>query len=268
MAMEENTDLRILEKRLKTFKSLTVLFGVLTPLPLLGVGLKHPYQYIFVALCVLFFITALVSSFLCRSYTKKAETTVNFLKGVRDKTVAANDFMNTYLSILYTNVNADECKELNQVAFANEEIVFSAQGKFAIKKDFNGVKGNHLALQVCGTELISAPEGYDDVLDYESNLFKLNIGYFEDSPFTEEIRKCLTLPEEDFINKKLTFSAAKGYSCDLDTAESDEIDFGELTVLEYTQDSLTIFFKCLVLEWVSDVVFGKVKLSLDAQVSE
>ena len=47
----------------------------------------------------------------------------------------------------------------------------------------------------------------------------------------------------------------------MDTAESDEIDFGELEILEYTEDSLTIFFKCLVIEWVSDVVYGKVKLT-------
>ena len=43
--MEKNTDLRILEKRIKTFKFLTILFSILTPLPLLGIGLKFPYSY-------------------------------------------------------------------------------------------------------------------------------------------------------------------------------------------------------------------------------
>ncbi|MCI8500504.1 MAG: hypothetical protein HFE28_07860 [Clostridia bacterium] len=162
---------------------------------------------------------------------------------------------------MYTSLKQEESKDLNHVAFANEDIVFSAQGTFTVKKDFKGVKGTHLALQICGTELISAPEDYDDVLDYKSNLFKLNIGYFEDSPLTEENKTGLILPETDFINRQIKFSSGKGYVCDLDTAESDEIDFGELEILEYTEDSLTIFFKCLVIEWVSDVVYGKVKLT-------
>ena len=89
----------------------------------------------------------------------------------------------------------------------------------------------------------------------------MNIGYFEDSPLTEENKTGLILPETDFINRQIKFSSGKGYVCDLDTAESDEIDFGELEILEYTEDSLTIFFKCLVIEWVSDVVYGKVKLT-------
>ena len=41
--MKDNIDLRLLEKRIKLFKNLTVLFAILTPLPLLGVGLKYPY---------------------------------------------------------------------------------------------------------------------------------------------------------------------------------------------------------------------------------
>ncbi len=259
--MEKITDLPKLVKRLKTFKFLTILFAVLAPLSLLGVGLKYPYLYIFVALCILFFITALVFSFLYRYYVKKGEKSIADLKDIRDKVVGTNNAFSTYLSVLYTSLKQEESKDLNHVAFANEDIVFSAQGTFTVKKDFKGVKGTHLALQICGTELISAPEDYDDVLDYKSNLFKLNIGYFEDSPLTEENKTGLILPETDFINRQINFSSGKGYVCDLDTAESDEIDFGELEILEYTEDSLTIFFKCLVIEWVSDVVYGKVKLT-------
>lgn len=264
--MKKITDLLILAKRIKAFKFLTILFAILTPLPLLGIRLKFPYSYIFVALSILFFIAAMVFSFLCRYYMKKAEKSVANLNAVRNKVVGANNVFNTYLSVLYADVNIDDCKELNQVTFANEGIAFSAQGRFTVKKDFNGVKGAHLALQISGTELISAPEDYTDVFDYENNLFKLNIGYFEDSPLTEENKTGIILPESSFINKKIKFSSNKGYVCDLDTAESDEIDFGELEILEYTENSLTIFFKCLVIEWVSDVVYGKVKLSLETDL--
>lgn len=271
---EKNTDLRILVKRIKIFKHLTVLFAILTPLPLLGIGLRFPYSYIFVALCILLFIAAFVFAFLCRYYTKRSENNVSYLKDLRDKVVAANNSYNKYLADIYANIDIEDCKSneenknFNQVAFMNEGIVFSAQGTFTVKKDFNGVKGNHLALQICGTKLLSAPKDYADVLDYENNLFKLNIGYFEDCPLTEENDNGLILPEVDYINKTISFSSGRGYVCDLDTAESDEIDCGELVISEFTENSLNIIFKCIVKYGAADVVFGAVNLTRETRVSD
>lgn len=270
--MEKNTDLRILEKRIKTFKFLTILFSILTPLPLLGIGLKFPYSIFFVALSIIFFIAALTFTFLCRYYVVRLGKNVDYLKDIRDKVVASNRDYNKYLTELFSNIIIKDCgdneefKDFDQVAFMNEGIVFSAQGTFTIKKDFKGVKGNHLAMQICGTQLISVPENYDDVLDYENNLFKLNIGYFEDCPLTEENEMGLLLPESDFIQKTISFSSGNGYLCDLDTAENDEIDCGELVISEYTENSLTILFKCIVKFGVADVVCGSVKLTRENRV--
>ncbi len=158
--------------------------------------------------------------------------------------------------------------ELGFVNFTREGIKFSAEGKFATQKDFKGIKGNHLSLQIYGTKMISTPEEYNDVLDYESNLFKLNIGYFDDVPFAEENDSGLILPEEDLTAKGIFFASNNGYCCNLDTAESDEIDYGEFIILEHTEYSLTISFKCMVKYGAADVLYGKVKLIRDSQDSD
>ena len=80
--MKDNIDLRLLEKRIKIFKNLTVLFTILTPLPLLGVGLKCPYSYCFVALCSLFFVVAITFAVLMRKTDKQIKRTVADRKSV------------------------------------------------------------------------------------------------------------------------------------------------------------------------------------------
>ena len=263
--MKDNIDLRLLEKRIKIFKNLTILFAILTPLPLLGVGLKYPYSYCFVALCGLFFIAAITFAVLMHKTQKQITRTVAYLKDARDNIVAANNTLIGFLNGAYAALDYKKCGELGFVNFTREGITFSAEGKFAIQKDFKGIKGNHLALQIYGTKMVSTPEEYDDVLDYESNLFKLNIGYFDDCPFAEENDTGLIMPEEDLTDKEIFFASNNGYCCDLDTAESDDIDYGEFVILEHTEDSLTISFKCMVKYGAADVLYGKVKLIRDSQ---
>ncbi|MDE6411485.1 MAG: hypothetical protein K2L02_02995 [Clostridia bacterium] len=264
--MEENTDLRLLTKRLKIFKCLTIVFCILAPLSLLGVGLKFPYSYIFVTLCGLLFIAAVTFAVLMRKTMVKIEKTVTYLRAYRDHLVANNNAILGYLSATYVNVNCKECGELNQVTFVRENLVFSAEGKFCIKKDFKGIEGNCLAFQIRGTKMISSPENYDDVLDHESNLFTLNVGYFEDRPFTDEENDTgLTLPEGHFTDFIIPFSSNNGYVCNLDTEESDEIDRGELFISEMTEDSLTVSFKCMVGYGAAEVICGKVKLTRDSE---
>ena len=264
--MENNTDLRILEKRVKTFKFLTVTFAILTPLPLLGVGLKFPYSYIFVALSALLFIAAITFSILMRLNVIKTEKTVNYLKTVRDNLIAANSALDGYLTATYANIDCKECGDMGYVNFARENLGFSAEGRFAVEKDFKGIKGNYLALQIRGTQLVSTPEDYDDVLDYESNLFTLNLGYFEDCPFTEENDTGLILPDGDIKGKAIRFSSDGGYVCNFDTAETDDIDRGELVISQLSDDSLTLSFKCLVGCGAAEVVYGKVTLTREKQV--
>lgn len=264
--MENNTDLRILEKRIKTFKFLTVTFSILTPLPLLGIGLKFPYSYFFVALSALLFIAAITFSILMRLNVIKAEKTTNYLRTVRDNLIAANSAMDGYLTATYANLDCTACGDLGYVNFARENLVFSAEGKFTVTEDFNGIKGKHLALQIRGTGLVSSPEDYDDVLDYESNLFTLNIGYFEDFPLTEENDTGLILPEGGVTGKIIRFSSDGGYVCNLDTAETDDIDRGELVISNLNEDSLTLSFKCLIGCGAAEVVYGKVTLMREKQV--
>ena len=263
--MKDNIDLRLLEKRIKIFKNLTVLFTILTPLTLLGVGLKYPYLYCFVALCCLFFAAAVTFAVLMHKTEKQIKRTAAYLKDARDNIVAANNTLIGFLNGAYAVLDCKMSGELGFVNFTREGIKFSAEGKFAAQNDFKGIKGNHLALQIYGTKMISAPEEYDDVLDYESNLFKLNIGYFDDVPFAEENDSGLILPEEDLTDKGIFFASNNGYCCGLETAESDDIDYGEFVILEQTEDSLTISFKCIVKCGAADVIYGKVKLIRDLQ---
>ena len=263
--MKDNIDLRLLEKRIKLFKNLTVLFAILTPLPLLGVGLKYPYSYCLVALCSLFFVAAITFAFLMHKTEKQIKRTVANLKDARDNIVAANNILIGFLNGAYAALDYKKSSEIGFVNFTREGIKFSAEGKFATQKGFKGIKGNHLALQIYGTKMISTPEEYDDILDYESNLFKLNIGYFDEVPFAEENNSGLILPEENLTDKGIFFASNNGYCCGLETAESDDIDYGEFVILEHTEDSLTISFKCMVKYGAADVIYGKVKLIRDSQ---
>lgn len=265
--MKDNIDLRLLEKRIKLFKKLTVLFAILTPLPLLGVGFKYPYSYCFVALCGLLLIAAVTFAVLMHKTEKQIERTAEYLKNTRDNIVAANNALAEFLTEAYDNINCKKCGDLGYVNFARENLIFSAEGKFTIEKDFNGVKGTHLALQIRGTKIVSKPTDYDDILDYETYLFTLNIGYFEDCPFTEENDLGLILPEEDLIGKSIPFFSNGGYVCNLDSVETDDVDCGELVILEITEESMTIGFKCMVKYGAADVLYGKIKLIRESQVS-
>lgn len=263
--MKENIDLRLLEKRIKIYKNLTVVFTILSPLPLLGVGLKYPYSYCFVALCGLFFIVAITFAVFMHKTQKQITRTVAYLKDTRDNMVATNNILTGFLNGAYAALDHKNCCELGFVNFTREGIKFLAEGKFAMQKDFKGIKGNHLAMQICGTKMVSTPEEYDDVLDYENNLFKINIGYFEDCPFTEENDSGIILPQEDLTDRDIFFASNNGYCCNLDTAESDEIDYGVFAILEHAEDSLIISFKCKVKCGAADVLYGKVKLIRDTQ---
>ena len=263
--MKDNIDLRLLEKRIKLLHNLTVLFAILTPLPLLGVGMKYPYSYCFVAVSGVLLIVTVTFAVLMHKTEKLIKRTVAYLEDARDNIVAANNALAGYLTATYANINCKECGDLGYVNFARENLIFSAEGKFSIEKDFNGVKGAHLALQICGTQIVSEPPDYDDVLDYETYLFTLNIGYFEDCPFTEQNDLGLILPKEDLIGKSIQFSSNGGYVCNLDSVETDDVDRGELVISEMNEESMLISFKCLVGYGAADVLYGKIKLSRDLQ---
>ncbi len=122
--MKDNIDLRLLEKRIKLFKKLTVLFAILTPLPLLGVGLKYPYSYCFVALCGLLLIAAVTFAVLMHKTEKQIERTAKYLKNARDNIVAANNTLIGFLNGAYAALDYKKSGELGFVNFTREGIKF------------------------------------------------------------------------------------------------------------------------------------------------
>ena len=155
--------------------------------------------------------------------------------------------------------------EVGFVSFINEGIKFSANGKFACVKDFNGVPGYHFAFYIEGAELVSAPENYEDILDYKSNLFIIEIGYFE--------REKLTQPENDngvviknissLKGKKIQLAPNNGYTSFIETVEWDEFNRAEIVFDEWNEDEHIISFKLLAAYGVNDVIAGKVRLLPD-----
>lgn len=162
----------------------------------------------------------------------------------------------------------DAVKDFGEVGYASfiqEGIKFSANGKFACVKDFNGISGYHFAFYIEGTELVSTPENYEDILDYKSNLFIIEIGYSE--------REKLTQPENDngivFKNisqlkgKKIQITPNNGYTAFIETVEWDEFDRAEIIFDEWNEEEHIISFKILASFGVNDVIAGKVRLLPD-----
>jgi|GEM_PF-3230295 len=164
----------------------------------------------------------------------------------------------------YKNISNADYGELGVVKFVNEGLSFSAEGKYACIKDYNDKEGFHFAFNICGIKLISSPEGYDDIIDYESNLFRINIGYFDDCGLSPENDNGVIVKDvSNLQGKTIHFKEDDGYMCDIETVEMDDIDFGEIEFVEWNEQNPIIKFKCIVGCGVSDIVFGKLRLTLD-----
>ena len=159
----------------------------------------------------------------------------------------------------------DAKSEVGYVTFLNDGIKFAAEGKFACVKDFNGIAGYHFAFQIKGTKLVYKPEDYDDVLDYESVLFTIEIGYFDGVKLSE--------PENDngvvlydvsnLKGKKVKITKDKGYTAQIATVEVDDIDEGEIIFEEWNEERHIISLLLLASTGVSEVIVGKVELLQD-----
>lgn len=167
----------------------------------------------------------------------------------------------------FTSIKDDEFNEVGYVSFVNEGIKFSAKGKYGCVKDFNGKQGYHLGFNIEGIELVDKPKDYEDIVDYEGLLFNIDLGYFEDS--------LLSQPENDngiIVNdisnlegKTIQIQGHDGYIAHIHTAESDEIDVGEIKFIEWKENSKIIKFKLVVGYGLCDIVVGTLKLSEDKE---
>lgn len=177
--------------------------------------------------------------------------------------VPTSNLMDYTLAKIYEDVT--DFGEVGCVSFIKSKLKFSANGKFACVKDFNGKKGHHFAFYVNGTKLLSKPDDFDDVLDYESNLFSVELGYFDGIGLSE--------PENDngiiikdiahLQGKKIEIKPNSGYTTTLATTEWDDIDCGEITFEQWDDNARIISFKLLALSGVNDVIVGKVNLLED-----
>ena len=159
----------------------------------------------------------------------------------------------------------DAKAEVGYATFLVDGIKFAAEGKFACVKDFNGFRGYHFAFCIKGTKLVNKPEYYEDVMDYESLLFTIEIGYFDGVKLSEpENDNGIVL--DDITNlegKTVKVEKNKGYCAQIATAEWDDIDKGEITFEEWNEEKHVISFLLLAADGVSEVIVGKVQLSPD-----
>ena len=155
--------------------------------------------------------------------------------------------------------------EVGYVSFIREGIKFSANGKFACVKDFNGISGYHFAFYIEGTELVSTPENYEDILDYKSNLFIIEIGYFEHEKLTqpENDNGVVIKNISDLKGKKIQLAPNSGYTAFIETVEWDDFDCAEIIFDEWNEKEHILSFKILASSGVNDVIVGKVILLPD-----
>lgn len=165
----------------------------------------------------------------------------------------------------YLDLKDDRYNEVGYVSFVNEGIKFSAEGKYGCAKDFNGKPGYHLGFNLKGLKLVDKPEDYEDVVGYDDLLFDINLGYFDDS-FLSEPENDNGIIVKDINNlegKTIDISGAEGYIAQINTAESDDIDVGEIKFVEWNEKSKIIQFKLVVSYGLCDVVAGTIKLTED-----
>ena len=102
-------------------------------------------------------------------------------------TIAAND---KRLMDKYQSIKEEDYNEVGFVSFVEEGIKFSAKAKYGCVKNFNDKQGYHLAFNVQGKKLVDKPADYEDVADFESVLFNIELGgHTFDFPNNERVSK-------------------------------------------------------------------------------
>lgn len=174
------------------------------------------------------------------------------------------------LMIKYKRVDFVNACEEGFVKFLSDDLTFAATGKYYIEKDFCGKKGYHLAIEISGTDLVKTPEDYTDTLDYESSLFRINIGYFDGIALsTPENDNGVILAEDEHLQGVTVYlEQNSGYVFSIDTVECDDLDCGQIKILEWNKNRHTIAFKCLASCGVADVICGKIDLQYDTEAQD
>ena len=231
-----------------------ITFGGITLLWLaLGIYSVIQKNYTFLLLC------ALATVVFCGIFIRRIVLYVRYRRFLKiEKTVQeTQDLINEF--------NSRFDVDLGYVTFIHLNLKFSAKGKFACVKDFNGKPGYHLAFYVKGTELVSAPTNYDDVLNYKETLFTIELGYFEGYKLSQPENDNGIVVDDisDLKGKTIKIASENGYITLVETVEFDNIDCGEITFEQWDENAHIISFKLFVSCGLSDIVVGKLELTED-----
>lgn len=166
----------------------------------------------------------------------------------------------------YQSVTEQDYK-YGYVSMLNEGLTFSALGKYGCVENFKGVKGFHFGFSVTGTSLVQKPINYDDVCDYESLLFSINIAYHDGFLLSDQENDTGVILKDyrNLQGTKVKISYDKGYMAYFVSNEIDDIDVGELEFYEWNNSKKTIRFKLLVDCGIHDVVVGMLDLTEDVE---
>ena len=158
----------------------------------------------------------------------------------------------------------EQYPEVGVAKFLKSGMEFDITGKFYYKKDYNDIEGYHFAFFIESTKLNYVPEGKENLHIFNS--FFAEIGYHDDYPLEEE-NECGVIVEDlkTIKNTTIDLDYDDGYVFTIYTADFDMIDYGQLKILNFNNDTMTISFKLAVKSGLDDIVTGTVKLKLDTQ---
>lgn len=141
---------------------------------------------------------------------------------------------------------------------------FDIDGIFYYKKNYNDIEGYHFAFFIKSTKLNYVPNNNGDF--YLFNEFFVEIGYHDEFPLEEE-NECGVIVQDlkNINNTTIDLDYNDVYVFILYTVDFDMIDYGQLKIIEFNNDTITISFKLAVKEGLDDIAIGTVKLKLDTQ---
>lgn len=250
-------------------------------LMLLGIGIsivgivygvnsnKLIYIVAFSILAAVFIAVIFVELFAKRKEPDEQEVNNNF-PSPEDISVSKEDHTKAALLGKYSSLEESTFPEVGYVSFVNQGIKFSAEGKYGYIENFKGQAGFHFGFRIEGTELVSTPEDFEDIMDLESTLFNIEIGYFEEELLSDfENSNGVVLSDiSNLEGKKIKIKQNAGYMAIVNTTDSDDIDAGEIEFVEWNKNSKVIRFKFLVDAGLNDIITGTVRLIEDEEANE
>ena len=222
--------------------------------------------YAFISLC--FFVPTIIFAFILarqfdKQFNKKSKKS-EILQQTSNEQLSSSKLLNEEDEIdkLYKSIK--QYPKLGVAKFVKSGMEFDIDGTFYYKKDYNDIEGYHFAFFIKSTKLNYIPENNDDF--YLFNEFFAEIGYHDEFPLEEE-NECGVIVQDlkNINNTTIDLDYNDGYVFILYTVDFDTIDYGQLKIIEFNNDTITISFKLAVKEGLDDIAIGTVKLKLDTQ---